>query len=104
MAKKYEINVTQINEDGTREAFKVPNELIGEGFVVMALTEYEKDGRGGVHSIVSLTDVSLMMIATAMNSNKVLKEAAMLTVLGGAAEKFLGSVDDGLAEDENAAD
>lgn len=104
MAKKYEINVTQINEDGTREAFMVPNELIGEGFVVMALTEYEKDGREGVHSVVSLTDVSLMMIATAMSSNNVLKEAAVLTVLGGVAEKFLDSVDDGLAEDENAAD
>jgi len=104
MAKKYEINITQINEDGTREAFKVPNELIGEGFVATALTEYEKDGREGVHAVVSLNDVSLVMIATALSSNKYLRQAAHLACLGGAADKLLGTIDDMLAEEEDAAD
>lgn len=103
MAKKYEINITQVNEDGTREAVELPHEMVGEGFAVMALTEYEKDGREGVHVACSLRDVSLMMLATAMHNNKFLKEAAMLTTLGGAADNFLGTVDDLFAEEDDAA-
>ena len=103
MAKKYEINVTQINEDGTREAVELPHELVGEGFVVMALTEHEKDGHEGVHAVCSLQDVSLMMVATAMHSDKFLKKAAALAILGGAADNLLSTVPDLFAEEDDAA-
>lgn len=104
MAKKYEITVTQINEDGTREAFKTEHPSIGEGFVIMALTEYENDGREGVHAVSTIHGVSLMMLATALYGNKFLNKAAHLAALGSRADDLLSRVGDLLEEDKDAAD
>ena len=104
MAKKYEITVTQINEDGTRQAFETKHPAIGEGFVIMALTEYEKDGHEGVHAVSTIHGVSLMMLATALDGNKFLKKAAYLASLGSRVNDLLGCVGDLREEDEDAAD
>lgn len=104
MAKKYEITVTQINEDGTRQAFETEHPSIGEGFVIMALTECEKDGHEGVHAVSTLHGVSLMMLATALYGHKFLNKAAHLAALGSRADKLLKCVGSPLEEDEDAAD
>lgn len=110
MAKKFEITVTQINEDGTRQAFETGHPAIGEGFVIMALTEGEKNGHKGVRTGLTIHGVSLMMLASALNGNKILNKAAHLASLGSCADALLGCVgdlrkEDGEdEEDEDAAD
>lgn len=104
MAKKYEITVTQINEDGTRQAFETEHPQIGEGFVILALTQDEKDGRGGVHAGSTIHGVSLLMLATALHGDKHLNTASRLAALGSRTDDLLRCVGDLLEEDKDAAD
>ena len=77
MAKKYEINVTQINEDGTREAFAFDKEdkhleITCEGFAIIGILAEN------VGSCVSIHNMSTFDLALAVDGNEHLRTASTL--------------------------
>jgi len=81
---KYEINVTVIEDDGTRKPWDFngePTVVTGEGFVCIGLTEVDKK----VRSHVTMENVSLDAVATVLSNHPILSKAtreAAFTMMG----------------------
>lgn len=94
----YAIKVEKINEDGTRSPFDFGakrDELVGDGLVILSITP-NADGTG-VDGTCAIVNTSVRNIATAMNGESVLVEAANLVAFS-ALRKVLTEEDDHAAD------
>lgn len=104
MAKKYEINVTLINEDGTREPFTGIEPTVSGGFVIMAMDEMEKDGHKGVQANVVLHEVSEAMIMATMIGHDILRSACTRVAMEAMLRRVLDERPDDEGEDAEDGD